>query len=121
VVEVEIVGGADGRERSGLARALAEAAGAVFRSPPGRTWVRLSWLPPEQYAENAAEPPPGDLPVFVSVLQRRNPEGSALAAEVRRLTVAIAQAIGRSADRIHVRYEAAAAGRQAFGGRLVGE
>jgi phenylpyruvate tautomerase PptA (4-oxalocrotonate tautomerase family) len=50
ILDVELV--AD-RVPPGIARSLADAAGAVFGSPPGRTWVRVRALAPAAYAENA--------------------------------------------------------------------
>jgi hypothetical protein len=60
-----------------------------------------------------------DWPVFVTVLHQRPPQGAALQQEVMALTTAIATLMQRSPERVHVQYAPAAAGRQAFGGRLV--
>ena len=118
VLEVEVVGDPGTAQQEGLARRIADAAGSVLGSDPQETWVRLRFLPIEQYAENGGAP--ADLaPVFVNVLRRRNPEEEALGREVEALTVAIAAACGRPAANVHVRYEVAGAGRQAFGGRLI--
>ena len=57
--------------------------------------------------------------MFVQVLKRRVPDGAELAAEIGALTLAIADGVGRSVSRVHVGYEAPAAGRMAFGGTLV--
>ena len=104
----------------GLAQALADAVGRVFGSAPGRTWVRLRALPAAAYAENDAAALPNDaLPVFVTVLHARVPEGPALASQVSALTHAIAVVLGCDAQRVHVQIAPAGAGRQAFGGRLV--
>lgn len=100
----------------GLAHALADAAGRVFGSLPGQTWVRLRTLPRDQYAENGW---PGDtLPVFVTVRKARCPTGEALEREVRLLTTAIAGACGRPPGSVHLLYEPNLAGRIAFGGTL---
>jgi phenylpyruvate tautomerase PptA (4-oxalocrotonate tautomerase family) len=117
IVDVEIVGGAvhaDGR----LAGILAEALGEVFASPPGHTWVRLRELPQACYAENGGADA-GEPPVFVTVSQAHPATGEALRDEVLRVTAAVARAVGRPVDRIHVQHAPAGAGRQAFGGRLV--
>ena len=102
------------------AQPLADALGRVFASPPGRTWVRLRRLDALDYAEN--ETPLGNAarPVFVTVLQAHPPEGDTLAAEVRAVTDAVAQVLGCEPERVHVQYSPPAAGRHAFGGRLVG-
>jgi len=117
IVDVEIVGGNDHAE-AGLARTLAVALGDVFASPPGSTWVRLRSLPQACYAENGGADA-GAPPVFVTVLQAQPATGGALRDEVLRVTAAVAIAVGRPADRVHVQYAPAGAGRQAFGGRLV--
>jgi phenylpyruvate tautomerase PptA (4-oxalocrotonate tautomerase family) len=102
-----------------LAQRLADAAAAVFGSPPGRVWVRLRPLPAAQYAENGAVVSDSERPAFVTVLHAQPPQGDARAQEAAALTGAIAGVLGRSAERVHVQYAAAGAGRQAFGGRLV--
>ncbi|MDP3084450.1 MAG: hypothetical protein Q8N44_12300 [Rubrivivax sp.] len=101
------------------ARALADALGQALGSPAGRTWVRLHRLDAADYAENDSTPSAGQLPVFVTLLHSRLPAGSALLAEVSAITDTVARCLARPADRVHVQYAPAAAGRQAFGGRLV--
>jgi hypothetical protein len=119
LLEVEIVL-APGEELSGgLARSLAEEIGVIFASPPGRTWVRLHSLPSIGYAENGAGPPPGVYPVFVNVLKSEMPAGETLQAEIQALTSAIARLCSRPSQNVHIVYLPAAAGRVAFGGRLV--
>lgn len=102
-----------------LAQRIADAAALVFGSAPGRVWVRLRPLPMAQYAENGAAVAGDEGPVFVSVLHAHPPEGAARAHEAAALTRAIAGVLGRRPERVHVQYAPAAAGRQAFGGRLV--
>jgi hypothetical protein len=102
-----------------LTQALADAAGRALAMPAGRTWVRLRTLAAAHYAENEATVAADELPVFAIVLHARPPQGEALATEVHTLTQALAACLGRSVERVHVQYAAAAAGRQAFGGRLV--
>lgn len=104
---------------AGLAQALADAAGAVFGSSPGQTWVRLRPLPPASYAENGGNVPPDAAPVFVTVMKRALPPRTILVREIDALTHAIAGVVGRPAHRVHVQYAPAAAGRMAFGGVLV--
>jgi phenylpyruvate tautomerase PptA (4-oxalocrotonate tautomerase family) len=102
-----------------LAQRLADAAALVFGQAPGRVWVRLRPLPAAQYAENGAVVADDERPTFVTVLHAHPPEGDARAQEAAALTGAIASVLGCPALRVHVQYAAAAAGRQAFGGRLV--
>lgn len=102
-----------------LAQALADVLGRAFVSAPGRTWVRVQMLASSAYAENEMRVGGHELPVFVTVLQAHPAQGAALATEVLAVTEAVATCVGRPAERVHVQYAAAAAGRQAFGGRLV--
>jgi phenylpyruvate tautomerase PptA (4-oxalocrotonate tautomerase family) len=103
----------------GLAAALADAAGRVFGSPPGRTWVRLRALPASAYAEHGVTLEADELPVFVTVLHAHPPAGDALDAQVRALTDALAGVLGAEPARVHVQMAPPGAGRQAFGGVLV--
>ncbi len=114
ILEVEIVGAPETSD--GLAARIAVAAGEAL-DKPGGTWVRLRRLEPADYAESDGGPPAGVAPVFVRVLERAAPDD--LDARVERLTDAVAAACGRPAENVHVLYEPPAAGRMAFGGRLV--
>jgi phenylpyruvate tautomerase PptA (4-oxalocrotonate tautomerase family) len=118
LLEIEIIGPLEATEPAALAQHLADAAGAVFGSPPQSTWVRVRTLDRSAYAENGGGDP-AVRPVFVKVTKRSNPEGASIADEIKRLTLAIAEACGRPPENVHVCYEAPAAGRQAFGGELV--
>jgi hypothetical protein len=118
IVDVELVRLADD-DPIPSAQALATAIGRALGTPPGRTWVRLRTLDAGCYAENEASVPAPGLPVFVTVLHARPPQGDVLEDEVRRLTQTIAECIGCAAERVHVQYAPAGAGRQAFGGELV--
>ncbi len=119
VITVEIVADAQCVLPHGVAQSLADAAGRVLATPPGQTWVRVRTRARDAYAENDAAVDPAGLPVFVSVLKRTPPAGAELDAEIAALTQALAAALGRPAARVHVEYAPAAAGRVAFGGRLV--
>jgi len=120
ILEVELTGGVSASTRSGLAQRLADAAGAIFGSAPGETWVRLRDTHPENYAENETDTfAAGVHPVFVRILKRALLEGASLAQEIQALTEAVASATGRPADQVHIAYDPPGAGRVAFGGRLV--
>jgi phenylpyruvate tautomerase PptA (4-oxalocrotonate tautomerase family) len=119
IVDIEVVCDDEAALRDLSAKSLADALAKVFRSPPGRTWVRLRWLSPAAYAENDTTPKPDAWPVFVSVLKAHPPAGDALASEVRALTDTVAVETGRAASYVHVTYAPAAVGRQAFGGEVV--
>jgi phenylpyruvate tautomerase PptA (4-oxalocrotonate tautomerase family) len=104
----------------GLAQALADEAGDALGSARGHTWVRVRALPASAYAESGMPPLADDaLPVFVTVLQAHPLQGEPLADQVRTLTAALARVLRRDPSRVHVQIAPAAAGRQAFGGRLV--
>ena len=119
ILDVEIITAPGAEPVSGLARQIADAVGAVLRTPAGHTWVRLRTFASANYAENGACLEAGDLPVFVEVFQHTPPTGPALDTEAAELTAAIAKAIGCAADRVHLQYAAPLAGRQAFGGKIV--
>ncbi len=120
IIDVEIVGRAplDGEHQ--LAQRLATRAAAILT--PGREgacWVRLRQLKRACYAEDGGSPPSGAEPVFVTLLLASPPEGPERQAQAEALTAAMAEAIGRPPDKVHLLYALPAAGRIAFGGRLV--
>ena len=119
IVDVELVCKSKDELGSVSPRAIADAVGRVFGSPPGRTWVRLRFFDSVHYAENDVSISETELPVFVTVLHARPPIAAALTAEVSALTATVAKLTGRPAERVHVQYAPAAVGRQAFGGELV--
>ena len=119
IIDIELVCASDRQFASVSAQSLADAIADILGTPPGRTWTRLRKLDAASYAENHVALDPERLPVFVTVLHAHPPEDKQRAAEVAALTEAVARQVGRPADRVHVRYAPAAAGRQAFGGRLV--
>ena len=117
-LDVEFVGEVDDG-RSGLAARLADAAGAVFDSPPLETWVRLRFLSEDDYAENAGGPEAGVRPVFVTVLLGSPPDEDTLAVQAEALCQAVSSASQRPAENVHILFEPAARGRIAFGGKLL--
>jgi phenylpyruvate tautomerase PptA (4-oxalocrotonate tautomerase family) len=118
ILDVEIVLQPDEMLAATLATDLADRAAIVFRSRPQQTWVRLRPIPHQHYAENGSAP--ADVfPVFVSVLKAHPPVGENLDREIQALTATVAEACGRAPERVHLIYAPAAAGRVAFGGRLV--
>lgn len=119
IVDIELVCRTESEVETVSARALADELGRVFASDPGRTWVRVRYLAQNAYAENGIEIAPSELPVFVTVLQAHPQQGAALTTEMIAVTDAVANLVARPRARVHVQYAPAAAGRQAFGGRLV--
>ena len=103
----------------GVVRRLADALGEALDTEPGRTWVTLRTVPSSRYAENGVPREETPLPVFVDVLKAAWPDEATLAEEAARLAIAVADAVGRPVESIHIIYQPPAAGRVAFGGRLV--
>ncbi len=119
LIEVEIVLRLDEMLATDQASRLADATAEVLREPAGRTWVRVRSLSTDAYAEDSGGPPEGVYPVFVTVVKARLPLEGNLQTEVASLTQAIADVCDRPPENVHVIYEPKAAGRVAFGGRLV--
>ena len=117
ILDVELVGPVPEEVRDGLAARLADAAGAALDSPPQSCWVKLRFLDPADYAENAGGPPARVCPVLVSVLLAEWPPEDAIADLLARLTRAVADACRRPVENVHVLLEPPAAGRIAFGGQ----
>ena len=119
IVDVELVSESEAEFSAISAEMLANALGVALGSQPGHTWVRLRYLNNTCYAENLAARSQVELPVFVTVLLAHPPVQLALAEQVAAVTQAVANAVGRCREVVHVQYAPAAAGRQAFGGELV--
>ena len=115
ILEVEIVGRPEDFAEE-LAQRVANAAGEVFATAPGRTWIKLRFLSPACYAENHSVNAP--MPIFVSILKFRHAEDADRAAEAMRLTAAVAQTCGRAVEHVHLVYQPEGAGRVSFGGTL---
>ena len=119
ILDVQVVLPAELRLAAGVAQAVADAAAASLGAEPGRVWVRLEVLASANYAENNSKLSASELPAFVRVLHAQPPVGTAAEAEILALTAAIAAALGRPTDRVHIEYAPAGRGRVAFGGRMV--
>jgi len=115
ILNVEIVSG--NNERHDLAQLLADAAAEVFDTGPGHTWVKLRFLPQEQYAENGGQPSEIK-PVFVSVILGRYGELKERANTAAKLAMSFGCIMERPAENVHVLFEPEAVGRIAFGGKL---
>jgi phenylpyruvate tautomerase PptA (4-oxalocrotonate tautomerase family) len=119
VIDVEIVS-ADVSDGTAVpTQRLADLVGKAIGSAPSRTWVRARLLPRTHYAENESVLDDTELPVFVTVMESRRPSGAALVERIGRVTAAVADALGRREERVHVFYAEDGAGRVAFGGVLV--
>ncbi|MFP3854090.1 MAG: hypothetical protein ACLFWD_07330, partial [Anaerolineales bacterium] len=83
------------------------------------TWVRLSYVGLDDYAEAGGGPPPGVLPVFVRVLLADVPERQDRRELARELSSRVAKKVNRPIENVHLLFEPPGRGRVAFGGRLV--
>jgi phenylpyruvate tautomerase PptA (4-oxalocrotonate tautomerase family) len=98
---------------------LADTLGDFFGSDVAGTWVKLTYLPREHYAENRTTVSLQQRPVFVEILKATLPSIDARAAEARRVATLVAEALQRPTDNVHVLYLPAATERMAFGGELI--
>lgn len=123
IVEVEVIQDDPPRsaELRAATRALADRIGAVLGSAPSGTWVRLRCLPRDAYAESGGEVPAEVRPTFVRVLLASLPTGDLMRLHAERIADAVASTLDRPAENVHVLFEPPAAGRIAYGGRLVEE
>lgn len=117
ILDVEIV--SDEEFDYGLALKIADAAAPVLGAKPGQVWVKLRRIPRNEYAENGREFPCPDQPVFVTVTKGLLQDVEELRVEAEQLTKAVAEAVGRPAENVHIIFEPSATGRIAFGGKLV--
>ena len=118
ILHVEIITQPDEHFPPTLSLELANRTGEIFGSTPGNTWVIVHFTSSENYAENnsASE---DIFPVFVSVLKNELPSRDSLQAEVAQLTPVIALICNRPEENVHIIYLPKAAGRVAFGGRVL--
>lgn len=119
ILDVEIVLRPGETLPPALAADLADRAGAIFGSETGGTWVKLRLLEPSGYAENGVPAPIAVFPVFVSVLKRTLPALAHRREEAALLAAAAAAACNRPVENVHILYQPGAAGRVAFGGKLI--
>lgn len=103
----------------GLAQLLADAIGSVLDAEDGTAWVRLRVTPRGNYAESGGPVPDQVRPVFVTIIERRRPVGSAIEEKVEAVTRAVAEMTGHPYENVHVIFAEGATGRAAFGGTLV--
>lgn len=121
----------DGAPRdAALPKTLADALGTLLHAEAGHVWVRVTYCPPGEYAENGA----GEVPrwAFVRVILRTLPPevpppgfktipaSEALAGRAYAIAELVARQTGRAREDVHVYFDPPAVGRIAFGGELVG-
>ena len=123
IIDIEIVADAPGGDpvpRATL-QALTDELAAILGSGPSGTWVKIRSLPRNSYAENGGEVPASVRPTFVSVLLARLPAAEELRRYAERIASAVSTVLGRPREGVHVLFEPPAAGRIAFGGKLLEE
>ena len=118
IVDVEIVLRPNETIRKDIARELADELGHIFHTQEGQTWVKVSELSADHYAENSEELE-GVYPIFISVIKSKLPTSEEMQEEVEEITGAVTQICGRSSENVHVIYQPEGRGRVAFGGKIV--
>ena len=98
---------------------LADAAGKVFDTPPGKTWVKINPIPRHYWAQNKTTLDSYVGPVVVTVLKRTRPAPDMIEAEATQLTKVVAGVLDRPQENVHIKYESDAVGRVMYGGKLV--
>ena len=98
---------------------LADELGAYFQSGTAGTWVRVDYIPFEQYAENRETLCDDARPTLVHVLKYKIPDQDRLALEAKALARIVANVLRRPERNTHIIYEPDGKGRVAFGGLLV--
>ena len=112
IVDIALIG--EARAAPTLCGELAQAISQAIGAAEGSVWVTLTRRPASDYAENG--PPPQPLPVFVRVLARGD-DPARRAAWAQAIAAAVAAALQRPTERVHVIFEPDANGRVFFGGR----
>ena len=98
---------------------LADELGAYFQSGTAATWIKVDYIPFEQYAENQEPLCEDARPTLVYVLKYRIPDQDRLALEAKQLARIVANVLRRPERNTHIIYEPDGKGRVAFGGLLV--
>ncbi len=119
ILEVEIVCAEEEKLVQEWAQQIADLAASVFETGPTQTWVKLRKLESVCYAENGASRDEVPSPVFVSVTKKEMGDTETVRQEMKALTVGIAEILKKPGENVHIQYQPDAAGRIAFGGKLV--
>ena len=98
---------------------LADELGEYFQSGAAATWVKVDYIPFEQYAENRETLRDDARPTLVHVLKYKIPDQERLAQEAKELACIVANALLRPERHTHIIYEPDGKGRVAFGGLLL--
>ena len=98
---------------------LADEIGEYFQSGAAATWVKVDYIPFEQYAENREALRDDARPTLVHVLKYKVPDQERLAQEAKELARIVASVLLRPERHTHIIYEPDGKGRVAFGGILL--
>jgi len=98
---------------------LTDALGELFQSAAGGTWVKLRHLHSSNYAENQVTLTASIRPVMVEIIHSRLPAESELAIQAATVCELVASHLERPEENVHILYQPNAAGRIAFGGKLI--
>ena len=121
IVTVQCVTHSSERWPDTTVQKLSDALGDLFQTGPGTTWLRIEYLPRQQYAENRVDLDDDLEPTFVEVLRRSLPRNDILAKEAQQIAVLTGRILSRPAENVHVIYLPESSGRIAFGGKLISE
>ena len=101
-----------------IVQALADELGELLGSNQASTWVRMRYLPRDQYAENQGAIDQSTRPVFVTVLKAFSGDEQQLA-EARAIADKVSGLLQRPIQNTHILFQPDAVGRIAFGGELI--
>jgi hypothetical protein len=98
---------------------IANHLGVLFESEKGGTWVKVTYLPWKQYAENSANFHESAKPAIVEILKKTLPDPNEMAAEAKQVAKIVGAIISRPEENIHIIFLPESLGRVAFGGNLI--
>ena len=98
---------------------IADRLSELFQTDHRQTWVKVESQPRAHYAENGATPTDMVYPTFVEVLKAKLAEPEVLAVEADEIAVIVSGVLSCPKENTHILYLSEAAGRIAFGGKLL--
>lgn len=119
IIFVDLVRDSSLPHKPGLAASLADGLASVLGKDPERTWVRLKYVEPGEYAEGGGGPGPEVMPVFVRLVLARLPDMDQRQRLASEIAGKVGELLGRPYQNVHIIFEPEATGRVAFGGKLV--
>ena len=98
---------------------IADRLSKLFQTGRRQTWVKVESQPRAHYAENGVASAEVSYPTFVEVLKAEVAEPEALAGEADEIATVVSNVLGCPKENTHILYLPDAAGRIAFGGKLL--